>query len=178
VTEGHAWPRFLPDGRTFLYTDYTIDGRRYGIYAGDLDTGAVKRILPAYSSAHYSGGFLLYSLPSKRALVAQSFDLDRLELVGEPFAVLDRPVHRVEHFVEVSVSRDGILVARSAEDEENKLAWFDRRSRKVTGTVSAPGYYFNPILSPDGRTLAATVTEDPDTHIWLFDTRTPEITTT
>jgi eukaryotic-like serine/threonine-protein kinase len=176
VTEGHAWPRFLPDGRTFLYTDYTIDGRRYGIYAGDLDTGAVKRILPAYSSAHYSGGFLLYSLPSKHALVAQSFDLDRLELVGEPFAVLDRPVHRAElgHFVEASVSREGILVARSAEDEENKLAWFDRRSGRVTGTVSAPGYYFNPVLSPDGRTLAATVTEDPVTHIWLFDTRTGE----
>ena len=34
VTEGHAWPGFLPDGRTFLYTDYTIDGRRYGILRG------------------------------------------------------------------------------------------------------------------------------------------------
>jgi Tol biopolymer transport system component len=176
VTEGHAWPRFLPDGRRFLYTDYTIDGRRYGIYAGDLDTGAVKRILPEYSSAHYSRGFLLYSLFSKRALVAQSFDLDRLELVGEPFAVLHRPVHRVDlgQFVEASVSREGILVARSAEDDENKLAWFDRRSGKMTGTVRAPGDYSNPVLSPDGTTLAATVTEGPNTRIWLFDTSTGE----
>jgi Tol biopolymer transport system component len=174
VTEGHAWPQFLPDGRRFLYTDYTIDGRRYGIYVGDLGTGVVKRVLPAYTSAHYSAGFLVYSLPSKRALVAHAFDLERLELVGEPFAVLHRPVHRVEvgHYVEASVSREGVLVARSAEDEESKLAWFDRRSGKVTGTVSAPGSYSNPVLSPDGGTLAATVSDDPVARIWLFDTRT------
>jgi hypothetical protein len=40
-------------------------------------------------------------------------------------------------FAEASVSRDGILVTRSAEDEENKLAWFDRRSGKMTGTCAA-----------------------------------------
>ena len=54
VKVGHAWPEFLPDGRHFLYTDYSADPQHYGIHVGDVDTRISRRLLPVYSSAAYS----------------------------------------------------------------------------------------------------------------------------
>ena len=76
VKVGHAWPEFLPDGRHFLYTDYSADPQQYGIYVGDVDTRNSRRLLPVYSSAAYSrDGYLLFV---RNSLMAQPFDVERL----------------------------------------------------------------------------------------------------
>jgi eukaryotic-like serine/threonine-protein kinase len=168
--EGHAWPEFLPDGRHFLYTDYCDDRNRYGIYVGDLETGVTKRLLAVYSSAAYSTyGFLLYAVD---ALVAQPFDLDRLEPRGDPVPVADRPMQHygLGHKVDFSVSRSGLLAARTATDEQTRLIWFDRMGR-VLGEVGDAALYSNPALSPSGRELVVTVGQGDrgPANLWLFD---------
>ena len=174
--EGHAWPEFLPDGRHLLYTDCSNRASRYGIYVHDLGAGTSRRVLAAYSRASYSSaGFLLYV---KGSLLAQAFDLDRLEVRGEPTAVAHRVLQwgDLSYHADFSVSRDGVIVARTAAEERNKLVWIDRRSGQVVGTVGTAGYNSNPTLSPDGKTLAVTVHEDEADRdrIWLFNLETGE----
>jgi hypothetical protein len=163
-------PEFLPDGRHFLYTDYCDDRKRYGIYVGDLETGVTKRLLPVYSSAAYStDGFLLYSLG---ALVAQPFSLDRLKTSGDAVPVADRAM---QHYglgrkVDFSVSRSGLLAARTATDEQTRLVWFDRTGHEL-GEVGDAALYSNPALSPSGRELVVTVGQGDGgpANLWLFD---------
>jgi len=174
--EGHSWPSFLPDGRHFFYTDHTVDANRYGIYVGDLDTHESKRILKQYSSAVYgAGGFLLYV---KENLMAQRFDPVRLQVRGEAMPLADQVLQRYDigHQADFSVSRTGMIAVRSAGRDLNELHWVDRTGRSVGG-ITAPAYYSNPTLSPDGRRLIATVTGDNwDAHLWSFDVATGQKT--
>ena len=168
--QGHGWPEFLPDGNHFLYTDYSGDPERYGIYVGDLETGQAKRLLPVYSSAAYSTeGFILYA---RDTLVAQRFDLARIELIGDAVPVADRTMQHygLGHKVDFSVSRSGLLAVRTATDEQKRLVWFDRMGR-VVGEVGEAALYSNPALSPDGTALVVTVGEGESgpANLWLFD---------
>jgi len=171
--EGHGWPEFLPDGQHFLYTDYSGDPRRYGIYVGDLETGRTKRLLPVYSSAAYSSdGFLIYA---RDALVAQPFNLDSLEPTGDAVPVATRAMQHygLGHKVDFSLSRSGLLVVRAATDEQKRLVWFDRTGRPI-GELGEPALYSNPALSPDGKALVVTMAQNDSgpANLWLFDLAT------
>ena len=173
---GHGWPEFLPGGRRFLYTDYTRRPGQWGIYVHDLDSGTDKLVLPAFSSASYApGGWLLYAQGS---LMAQRFDLESLEVRGKPTSIAPRVLQfgDLQYRADFSVSRDGRIVARTADEERNKLVWVDRASGRVTGAIGQTGYNSNPTLSPNGKTLAATVHEDQPyrDRIWLYDVATGE----
>lgn len=170
---GHAWPDFLPDGRHFLYSDVSISRERHGIYVGDLETGSAKKLVSVYSSASYSGdGYLIHAEIDR--LVARRFDLETLEVSGPPIPVADRVLLQYElgHKSEFSASRSGLLAVRSTPVDLRRLDWVDRDGR-VLGTLGEPAQYANPTLSPDGRSVLATITEPPDTgdaNLWLFDT--------
>jgi Tol biopolymer transport system component len=171
---GHAWPEFLPDDRHVLYTDNRYG--EHGIHVLDLETGQSKRLIAAFTRASYTApGFLLFV---KGQLFAQAFDLATLELRGDPVPIADRVLQwgDLAYHADFSVSRDGLIIVRSAEDERNKLVWIDRRSGQVVGQIGEVGYSGNPTLSPDGRTLAVTVHDFQSNHsrIWLFDTATGE----
>ena len=74
------WPHFLPDGRHFLFVAFAVDGSR-SLYAGSLDSDEPKQIMPSESMVTYSSpGVLLFV--RKDTLLAQPFDVDRLELSG------------------------------------------------------------------------------------------------
>ena len=69
----HRWPRFLPDGKHFLFfaTNHSGDSP-HGIFFGSLDDGSYKRMLDSDSDAQYASGYLIYHLQSQ--LLAQKFD--------------------------------------------------------------------------------------------------------
>jgi Tol biopolymer transport system component len=170
---GHAWPEFLPGDRYLLYTDY---GTGFGVYVHDLTTGKSKRLLPVFSRASYSSdGFLLFV---KGSLMAQRFDLATLTVAGKPVAIAGRVLQwgDLAYHADFSVSRTGLVLARVAADERNKLVWIDRKTGRTTGQIGNIGYYSNPTLSPDGRTLAVTMQDESMHHdrISLFDTATGE----
>jgi len=169
---GHAWPEFLAGDRYLLYTDYGTG--RFGIYVHDLTTGESKRVLSAYSRASYSpDGFLLFVNGS---LMAQRFDLATLTLTGKPAAIAGRVLQwgDLGYHADFSVSRTGLVLARVADDERNKLVWIDRKTGRTTGQIGKVGYHSNPTLSPDGKMLAVTVQDESARRdrISLFDTAT------
>ncbi len=87
---GHRFPSFLPDGRHFLFAALPQKGRNFPLYVASLDGGAPQLVPSAQSSAVYSPpGYLLFA--SKDVLMAQPFDLGRLQVTGEPVAVSAAP---------------------------------------------------------------------------------------
>jgi hypothetical protein len=88
------WPRFLPDGRRFLYTLSSSKPGLGGLYLGSLDRSGVKIPLSAgavagegMSAAAYvrprgkHPGYLLWIRAN--TLMAQPFDPHRMQLSGE-----------------------------------------------------------------------------------------------
>ena len=84
----HFSPRFLPDGRHFLYS---MRGRAevQGVYVGQLgSTQPGVCSMRIQVRMYVSSGHLLFV--RQRTLFAQNFDPARLELTGNPFAVADQ----------------------------------------------------------------------------------------
>jgi Tol biopolymer transport system component len=160
------WPRFLPDGRTFLYL--SKDPREnWGVYAGVVAGGAApKRLLTSSSNADYDpSGFLLFT-SATRELLRQPFDVTRLELSGEATAVADDIAVTPRALSAFSVSANGVLAFQPQSDASSRFAWFDRSGRMLEA-IGEPGKYRYPTLSPDGSRLLYVNLADGD--LWIFD---------
>jgi dipeptidyl aminopeptidase/acylaminoacyl peptidase len=115
------------------------------------------------------GGSLLFIRGS--ALVAQPFDLKRLELTGEPVTVADpiRIAFNTARGYAFSASETGTLVYRTgAEDLNRQMGWFDRTG-KALGPIASPGEYSNPRLSPDEKQIAVDRLASGNRDIWLIE---------
>lgn len=78
----HGWPYFLPDGKHFLYFASSAKWENNAIFVGSLDSKERKLLLNATSNAIYvTPGYLLFS--HQGTLMAQGFDVERLQLKGE-----------------------------------------------------------------------------------------------
>jgi serine/threonine protein kinase/Tol biopolymer transport system component len=152
---GHRTPHFLPGGQQFLYVVRSTQSQRQGVYVGTLGGGQGPRLLSGDSSAIFARpGYVLYV--DGATLMARPFDLGRLQMAGEPFAV----AHPVGYDVTTgraffSVSDDGVLTYRGGGDPNMQLTWFDRRGTRLA-TVGPPGQYWDLSLSPDDKRIAVT----------------------
>jgi hypothetical protein len=88
----HWFPSFLPDGRHFLYlavgSKTAGPSSPNGIYVAALDSNERKLLVPGGSSAMYAQGSLLFL--RQQTLMAQRFDVERLELTGESVPIAER----------------------------------------------------------------------------------------
>lgn len=162
-----SWPHFLPDGRHFLYFVGAAGDQR-GVYVGSIDSGQTKQILRTDVKAAYASGYVLFV--RDETLMAQPFDLERLELTGTPSRVADGIwAWRGAGQASFSVSPTGVLAYVSAAMQRFQIGWFDRAGRSL-GTLGPPRRYAGvPQLSPDARHVA--IEEGPSTshHIWVMD---------
>jgi eukaryotic-like serine/threonine-protein kinase len=168
----HIWPYFLPDGRHFIYLSRNAQPENSAIYVGSLDSKETKSLVQVHSSAVYAPpGYLLFV--RETTLMAQPFDADRLELKGDAFPVAEQasrnPIIGRAMF---SLSENGVLVMRSGGINNNaQLSWFDRTGKQV-GTITAPGTYSAPALSPDQKTVAVSrsdLVSGTASDIWLIN---------
>jgi Tol biopolymer transport system component len=168
----HRWPFFLPDGKHFLYSmaDFTgLRGEANAIYLGTLDSKEQRRLVPSNSNAAYlPPGYLIFS--RNQTLMAQRFDANHLQLIGEPFAVAnDTDYVSIVARAIFSVSQNGTLVYQTGSSTSSQLQWFDRSGKQLS-TIGAPARYANPRISPDGRKVAVDI-DDPEsnTAVWLVN---------
>ena len=168
----HRWPIFLPDGVHFLYTmnDFTgVQGKANdAIYAGALGSKEQRRLAASNSnSAYVSPGYLVFS--QSGTLMAQRFDADRLQLIGEPFAIADCEYLSAVARALFSVSQNGVLVYQTGSSTSSELQWFDRGGKPLSAIATA-ARYANPRISPDGHKVAVDI-DDPQSNpgIWLLN---------
>ena len=169
---GHSFPHFLPDGRHFLfYVNGSAETR--GIYVGQLDGSAVRKLFDSDSAAVYASGHLLFVRGS--TIFAHGFDVSRLEVTGNPFPVATGVSGSMlaGTTVALSATAGGAIAFRIGSPQiEHQFVWVDR-SGKETGSVGArdTNMLISPSGSPDGGSLALLRRVNGNSDVWLLDTR-------
>ncbi|MGA9882862.1 MAG: protein kinase, partial [Candidatus Acidiferrales bacterium] len=169
------YPQFLPDGKHFLFFVWSAVPANQGVYAGSLDGGQVRLVLPNYSDALYvRPNHLLFMRQS--TLMAAQFDPASLRVSGNPAPLVSKLPSPVFFFHgPFTASGDGDLIYGAGVYKPDSLLWFDRNGKQVGETNPAGyyGYYDTPSISPDGSKLAASIgdAESPTGAIWVFDLR-------
>jgi Tol biopolymer transport system component/predicted Ser/Thr protein kinase len=179
----HRYPQILPGGQAVLFTSTTVDGRYEdaSIEVLSLKSGQWKvvqgggyfgRYLPTSNGA----GHLVYL--HQGTVFAVGFDLDRLEVRGTPVPVLEDVAGDAfagaGHY---DVARNGTLVYLSGKSSVANwpVVWMDSTG-KMQPLLAAPGQYYTPRFSPDGKRLALAVGPvsggDIQVYDWQRDTMT------
>jgi Tol biopolymer transport system component len=164
----HNWPRFLPDGRHFIYFGATANER--GIYVSSLDSPETRLLLQSDFGAWYAPpGFLVF--PRGETLMAQPFDPIRLELHGEPEPVAEGIwFARTAARSSFSVTENALAYV-NASLWEAQLLWYDRAGRPLGPAAPAVRYEGRtPAISPDGRRIAIGRGELGREDIWVLVT--------
>ena len=172
----HIGPVFLPDGRHFLYAR-AGKPESQGIYIGSLDDKPgqppPKRLLATDYAVEFApdpegdSGKILFL--REGTLLAQSFDLRKLELSGEAVPVAEQ----VANFIGVgqfSASKSGALVYRGGGDTGYAtLTWFDRQGKKLGTIGDATATTATLALSPDGSRVVTTRPIGRNLNLWLLE---------
>lgn len=173
------WPAFLPDGRHFIYVSRRRESsgiERGMIVAASLDSPTPKRIVDDASNASYvAPGWLVFS--RGESLMAVRFDARNLRTTAEPVALA---VGKVGYYPDRSLayfatSADSTLVYLPPTRYLTQMRWLDRDGQ-VFASEEQPGYFIAASVSPDGKRMAFTRTEDGTAQhadIWLHDIGTP-----
>ncbi len=165
----HAWPRFLPDGRHFLYrSDNSSNSDLPDVFVASIDGKERKSLFKGYTNVYYiAPGYLLFARDT--TVMAQPFDVSKLEVTGEPVPVLENVGFNADTGrSQFSVSENGTLVYKMGSLAERQLTWFDRQGKEIS-KVASQGNYSDIVLSPDGKKAAATRNVDGNVDIWMID---------
>ncbi len=167
----HRWPEILPGGRTVLFTVQRGRGEvNREIVALNLETGERKLLIPGGSNPHYAAtGHIVYGADG--TLRAVPFDLDAVEVKGDPVPVLEGVVTLNRGDAHFSLAKDGTLVyvpgTRGGFAEQQTFVWVDREGREEP-VAAEPRAYAEFSLSPDGTKIAVRV-GDQNPDVWIYD---------
>ncbi len=171
----HGFPQFLPDGRHFLYFAASSRPGESSIRVGSLDSITSKVLLSADTSAAYAPVLrghppsLLFAYQG--ALMAQPFDLRRLELSGVRTVVVPEVRYRRWQRASFCISSNGVLLYQGGSAANQQFGWFDRKG-KLLSAIGPRNDYATFTLSPDERHVALQAYDDPATifpTIWMMD---------
>ena len=178
ATKGNApssamfWPSALPDGDHFLYflLGSSTSAQKQGIYVGSLSTRESKLISSEIVGNTQFASSRLYYVRD-RSLMAQPFDVKRLQITGPQEAVSRQELEEAPAFSRTgfSVSDNGVVVFQSASESVSQLSWFDRSGQELEGLPRAS--YRDPALSRDGALLAVSSDENHNGrhYIYIYD---------
>ena len=171
--DSHRHPRFLPDGRHFLYTARTSSGGdANAVFLASLDTTFTPRqIATSDSDADYGSGHLL--TVREGVLMATPFtpDMEKITTTGTPIVenVLTLEGAALSVF---SPAASGMLAYQTgtAAGGEKQLYWRDRETGALV-EVGEPGLLSHPSISPDGTKALVEMDSESDSGIdlWLVE---------
>jgi Tol biopolymer transport system component len=173
----HRWPQMLPGGKAVLFMSSINGGGATGASSEDADI-VVYSMTSGQRKTLQRGGFYPRYLRSghvvymhEGTLFALPFDLQRLEVTGQPAPILEgvatNPIYGGAQF---SFSENGNLVylAGRGGDQNVSIYWMDRDG-KFTPLRETPGGYRNPAFSPDGKRLALEINDGKRRDIWVYE---------
>jgi eukaryotic-like serine/threonine-protein kinase len=166
------WPSALPDGDHFLYfiLGSSNSRRKQGIYVGSLSSQEPKLISSEIVGNTQFASSRLYYVRD-RSLMAQPFDVKRLQTTGPPEAVSRQELEVAPVFAHAgfSISDDGVVVFQSATESVSRLSWFDRSGKELE-ELPRTGYR-DPALSRNDSLLAISSDDDHNGkhYIHIYD---------
>jgi Tol biopolymer transport system component len=177
VDASHRWPRFLPDGKHYLFLLWTNDlqarEEHGGVYLTSIDSEEppIRVVADASSMAYAPSGHLL--VMQENNLMAVPFDWKSGSVRGEATVLASDVLFSLNNgYAAFSVSSEGTLVfsRTGALTQPSTLVWYDREGRTTAVPVESAPFYGSLRLSPDGR-RAATVLPgvSGDREAWVVD---------
>jgi serine/threonine-protein kinase len=162
----HRWPEFLPGGNAFLFSSGV--GTNLQIVVQSLASGQRHNLVPEGVSPRYlPSGHLLYVQGGN--LMAAPFDAKRLQLTGAAVPVVEGIMQApLSGAFQYAVSSTGSLVYVSGGSQAaQRLVWVTRNGVEQP-LPAPPRSYLNPRISPDGRRIVVTIS-DQGSQVWLYD---------
>jgi len=169
----HRWPQFLPDGKHVLFTVGFLDNPDYyedaDIDVVNIETGERKNLIHGSSSAKYiNSGQLVYT--KLGTLYAVQFNLDNLELVGQPVPVIEGVNGDITSgSMHYSISENGTLVYIPGQIEGGNRTLLFMNSKEEKVIALPQKNYMEPKVSPDGKELALVVREGLEFNIYIYN---------
>ena len=164
----HHAPSVLADGTAVIFTIHA-GSEIFRIASRSLSTGAQRTIVSnGFDGQVVASGHIVFGRGD--SLYAAAFDAARLDVAGEPVAVVPGLYTEVENgHASFDAATDGTLVYRpAAPPEERSLVWVDRQGKAETIPTPRRAFQF-PSLSPDGKRLAIEVADGPRSDVWIFE---------
>jgi len=165
-------PQVLPRRRGVLYSAaVSADPSAGMIFVRDLDGGAAKELVDGGRSPRYvESGHLTFV--RRGTLFAVPFDLDALEVKGEPVPVVEGVFQlQFNAAAAVAISASGTLAYQPGAVSALRQApvmWL-KQAGPLTTLRAAPSAFAFPRFSPDGRRLALSISDGRLTDIWVYD---------
>jgi Tol biopolymer transport system component len=165
----HRWPQMLPGNKGFLFTAHgDMTASRGGAIVVQTAAGERKVVHRAGLFARYApSGHLLYVQEGR--LFAVAFDLNRLEVTGQPVAVVDEVSHALLNgSAQFSFSDTGLVAYRRARSTNRSLLWMNPAGQVQTLRTQL-AEYMEIYHSPDGARLALVVGDGAQSDVWTYD---------
>jgi Tol biopolymer transport system component len=169
----HRFPWFLPDGEHFLVYAASGTGMEPAeVHIGSLGSSSTRRLVDSHSVAVFAQpGHLIYVKGD--VLVAHAFDLERLEMVGDPMPLgpsLPGGL-AVSGSRSLSASGSGTLVYRVEDFSNTRLTLVSDEGVELSRLGTEDTWHYSATFSPDGRSVLVS-RYAPDTEggdLWLYN---------
>jgi Tol biopolymer transport system component len=162
----HRWPQILPGGKGVIFA--ATSGLR-GSLRVLSPGGQMKNLVPGSTYGRYlPSGHLVYY--QSGALFAAPLDLGRLELTGPAVSLAEGVAYtpNVAH-ADFELSPSGALVyVRGPGAVGRVISWMDS-SGALSPLLAKPREYSYPRVSPDGKKLAAVISQNGQDDLWVYD---------
>jgi serine/threonine-protein kinase len=165
------FPQILPGGKAVLFMSRSATGGydEANLVVQPLPSGPRKVILRGgYNGRYVSSGHLLYLQGG--TLFAAPFDLNRLELAGQPVPVVEGVASGPGGGAQFATSLNGTLVYEPGQSSGGApgIEWMDRDG-KTTTMRSTPANWSNIMFAPDGRRLAVDIVDGAQGDVWVYE---------
>lgn len=158
-------PQRLPGGTGVLFT--ASSGGQHHIGVQSLSTDEQRILVEGSGPRYAASGHLLFFRSG--SVWGAAFDVDALELRGEPVPLVENVAVNPNGFARYKLSPEGTLVyVPEQEGASRTIVWVDREGQ-LTPLVGDPRAFARPQLSPDGKQLAVGVESDGGSDIWIYD---------
>jgi len=157
-------PQILPGGTHVLFSEFGGAAVAEGqIVVQSLDGSARKILGPGDQPRYVPTGHLIFTRTA--TLLAVAFDVERLEIVGEPVPLVEGIVRTPA--AQFAVSDNGSLIYLPGGNQlpGETLVWVDREGHDEP-LPGAFRTFSKPRLSPDGRRIALVI---DNRQIWIYD---------
>ncbi len=170
IHNSHRHPRFLADGKRFLFMARSGEEEKSVVMVGSVDGDEPRQLMFSKTQAELTMGRLLFV--RENSLMARPVDSNSLEFTGPAIVlaegVIEDPGSAAALF---SVSRNGLVTYYSGEPEApTRMVTYDRSGVEI-GQSEDHAWYHHPKVSPDGRLLAVSRSGsiDADNDLWIWD---------
>jgi serine/threonine protein kinase/Tol biopolymer transport system component len=168
----HRWPQVMPGAHALLYASFGTQGGidASNIVAQRLPSGPSKTVIRGAHYARYlRSGHLVYAQGA--ALFAVPFDVNRLEVTGQPVAIVQGvTTYTVSGAPLFAVSDAGTLayVPGDLITTDAPMMWM-RRDGTMTPMRSVPRDWRAPQFSPDGKRIAFHVDDGRQLDVYTYE---------